>query len=341
LIADQVIEGMGFTDCVIYLADQKEGNLEQKAAYGPKNPKGRIISDRISIVFGEGIVGNVAEKGQAERIVDTRNDPRYIIDDDMCLSELTVPIMLKGHCLGVIDSEHHEVGFYTREHEEMLTTIASMEATKINDATHEQKLSSTIRDLEQTRSELIAQRDELHIARTVADSANLAKSQFLSTISHEMRTPMNSVIGIAELLQDTQLNAEQMEYLSNIQLSANALMGMINQLLDLAALDQGKLGLEQVYFNPSKLINNALKPYREICQTRVLELEYRIDNQVPVKIVGDTQRISELLSYLVDNASRFTERGGIVIVVSVESQQKEGFVDLQIEVRDSGTGIPG
>ena len=114
LIAERVIAGIGFDDCVIYLQDYEKNILIQKAAYGPKNPEGRTIKDAITIPVGEGIVGSVALNAKPEIISDTRRDPRYIIDDDFRLSELTVPIMLNGCCIGVVDTENSKAGFYTK-----------------------------------------------------------------------------------------------------------------------------------------------------------------------------------------------------------------------------------
>ncbi len=124
-VARNCISRLGFEDCVIYLVDHDKNNLIQKAAWGPKTAEGNQIFNPIEIAMGEGIVGTVAQTGKAERINDTSKDPRYIVDDEMRYSELTVPIFEEGRVIGVIDSEHHQKDFYSDQHLQILATIAS------------------------------------------------------------------------------------------------------------------------------------------------------------------------------------------------------------------------
>ena len=125
-LAKNCVSQLGFVDCVIYLLDRDQGILVQKAAFGPKNPEGRQILNPITIPLGKGIVGSVARSGKAELLGDTRLDRRYIRDDDFRLSEIAVPIVAGEEVLGVIDAEHPKENFFTQEHLEMLTGIASL-----------------------------------------------------------------------------------------------------------------------------------------------------------------------------------------------------------------------
>jgi ligand-binding sensor domain-containing protein/putative methionine-R-sulfoxide reductase with GAF domain len=133
-IARNCISQLHFEDCVVYLLDKDRDVLVQKATYGPKNPKGHEISNPIEIEVGEGIVGNVASTGKALIIPDTSLDPRYIVDDEVRLSEIAVPILHEGKVIGVIDSEHRKKNFYKDEHLKALSTIASISANKIAEA---------------------------------------------------------------------------------------------------------------------------------------------------------------------------------------------------------------
>lgn len=133
-ITDTAIAELGFVDCIIYLVDDSGTVLNQRAAYGPKGHAGRFIIDPIAIPIGEGIVGTVAATGRAVIISDTRQDPRYLVDDGPRLSELAVPIVGEGRVLGVIDSEHPELDFYTPEHLEAVTAIAALVSGQIASA---------------------------------------------------------------------------------------------------------------------------------------------------------------------------------------------------------------
>lgn len=137
-IARNCISQLQFEDCVVYLLDEEKQVLIQKAAYGPKNPKGHEIIDPIEISKGHGIVGNVWATGKAQLINDTTKDPRYIIDDERRNSEISVPIFHDGKVIGVIDSEHSDKGFFTESHLKALTTIASISANKIAEANAEE-----------------------------------------------------------------------------------------------------------------------------------------------------------------------------------------------------------
>ena len=130
-IAKQAIAHLGFEDCVIYLKDQALGDLVQVAAHGPKNPKEDHILNSIRIPMGEGIVGSAALSGKVQRVNDVTMDPRYVVDDEARASELAVPMMHKGECLGVVDSEDGRKGFYTDEHQATLETVAALGAARI------------------------------------------------------------------------------------------------------------------------------------------------------------------------------------------------------------------
>lgn len=139
-ITRKCISVLGFEDCVVYLLDEERQVLVQSAAYGPKNPRGQEILFPIEIRVGQGIVGTVAQSGTAEIIADTRLDSRYILDDCLRLSEISVPIMAEGKVLGVIDSEHSTLDYFTMEHLTILNSIASICANKLIRARAEQKL---------------------------------------------------------------------------------------------------------------------------------------------------------------------------------------------------------
>lgn len=239
LVAGQVIAELDFEDCVIYLSDPTSGHLIQSAAYGPKCPEPKTIADPITIPIGQGIVGSVAKEKQPERISDTRLDTRYILDDAFRLSELAVPILLDGECIGVIDSEHSRPDFFTQAHETFLTTIASMAATKISDAIRERELSATVQKLHATQQTLANQAVNLVRVRKQAQQIDQFNGQFVSRISHEIRTAMNAVTGTSELLLETTLDSTQMEYAMVILESSQHLCELIFEMLEHSMLNSG------------------------------------------------------------------------------------------------------
>ena len=131
LIAREVMGVLQLEDCVIYLLDNDQKLLIQRAAFGPKNPEGELIKDPIVIRPGDGIVGAAAALQQTENVKDTRLDPRYILDDEARRSELAVPIVYEGQTIGVIDSEHSEPHFYTTAHQSFIESIANITASKL------------------------------------------------------------------------------------------------------------------------------------------------------------------------------------------------------------------
>lgn len=146
-VAKNAIAQLGYEDCVVYLIDDNHEYLIQRAAHGPKNPIDLDILNPIKIKIGEGIVGDVALTQKGEIVSDTRKDKRYIIDDNMRLSEISVPIIYENKTIGVIDSEHPDVNFYPVEDLDILVTIASMTATKIMQARSDEKLQEYQYDL--------------------------------------------------------------------------------------------------------------------------------------------------------------------------------------------------
>lgn len=208
LIAKHAIAQLEFLDCVIYLLDDTGEMLVQRAAHGPKNPQDKEILAPITIPLGQGIVGTVAVTGKPELILDTRQDPRYIIDDDIRLSELAVPIFYRDEVIGVIDSEHPEARFYSTEHLEILTTIGAMASTSIATALTVERLKETVDALHAAQQELklLAHQDSLTgllnrrafdhlLEQAIQQARHEGKAYALAFLDVDMLKTVNEICG--------------------------------------------------------------------------------------------------------------------------------------------------
>jgi signal transduction histidine kinase/CheY-like chemotaxis protein/HPt (histidine-containing phosphotransfer) domain-containing protein len=203
----------------------------------------------------------------------------------------------------------------------------------------EQQVQTRTQELVQTNASLWQAVSELEDAKTKAEAANKAKSEFLATVSHEVRTPLNGVLGTTEVLLNTDLSERQRRFGQIIHGSAKTLLSIINNILDFSKIEAGKIELEMVAFDARNIVEEVQDLFNEMAEKKGLRFGSHVAPHLPRRLTGDAGRLRQVLTNLVGNAIKFTERGEVMIHIRPDEIGADSM-RLRVEVRDTGIGVP-
>lgn len=201
-----------------------------------------------------------------------------------------------------------------------------------------QKTQSLNEELLEKKAQLEENVKELEKAKEKVEEGSRAKSEFLSTMSHEIRTPMNAIIGMTNLLVKDSPREDQLEQLEILDFSAKTLLALINDVLDFSKIESGKIEFEEVSFNLEDLLNGVIESFRFSADKKDVLLYVDKDEELPEALVGDPNRLTQILNNLMSNAVKFTEEGSVGIVVK-KTGENDGQLNIIFEVTDTGIGI--
>ncbi len=313
---------MEFLDCHAFfnfLVDDDAGRLRLNACAGIPEDEMRRIE---FLDYGTAVCGCAARDAcriVAEDIPGT-SDPRTDLVKSYGIQAYAChPLMARGRVLGTLSFGTRSRPRFTNDELSLMKAVADQVAIA----------------MERKRAE-----EELRRAKEAAETASKTKSQFLANMSHELRTPMTGVLGMLEHALETELDAQQRDFVGTAHKSARSLLHILNDILDLTRVEAGKMAIEERSFNPRDCLANAIDILVPETRRKGIDLNFSVAEDVPITVIGDQTRLLQVLTNLCGNAVKFTEKGKVEVKVTSAGRSLDGKRDITFTVSDTGIGIP-
>lgn len=314
-IVNNIANYLVIQDCVIYLIDKENNSLEQIAAFGNKQ-EDKTVKNKLYLPLKKGIVGRVARNGIGEIVQDTRKDKDYIVDDKIRRSELTVPIIHNNEVIGIIDAEHENTNYFSKEHLKTIENIASLVALQLQSAINlkeRKKVEARNKDLLQRLSK---SNDEL--------------KEYAHIVSHDLKSPLRSISALAYWIKTDNLkhfNQETLDHFSDLEITLEKMDNLISDVLNFSKLEAKLSEDEDVDIN--LLISDIVK---------VLyipeNITVKVKNKLPI-VKGEKIKYQQLFQNLISNAVKFNDKPNGLITIDVIDENSF----YKFNISDNGIGI--
>ncbi|MES2285973.1 MAG: response regulator [Bacteroidota bacterium] len=319
-----------------YTIDWRPSYEEGLKSIAEKNHDVYLIDYRLGAKTGLDLIKRAIEIGCEAPLIILTGENNFEIDNQ-AMNAGAADYIVKGAISGQMLESSIRYAIANTNHKKEMNELNAALEKRVKSRTI--SLEETLSQLKKSQIELIEAKNKAEIAANTAELGSKSKTDFLSCMSHEIRTPLNAIIGFTNVVFDTNLTKKQKEYLNAIKTSGNLLMVLINDILDLAKVEAGKMTFEYAPFNLTNSISEILQLFETKTKEANLQLAFKSDPNIPKFLIGDSVRLNQIILNLVGNAIKFTKKGEINVGIQLLNEDSEK-VTLEFSVTDTGIGIP-